>query len=163
MIYIYEGVDLAGKSTLAERQSKISNIPIIKKKLEVFKHHKKGWLEGPEVELITQMFFESIFPLGVKYDFIMDRSLLSSLVYSKFFHREVKLDYIYEYLKGEKSNSIHINYVHCSDKVLQERYLDRKEILFRFEELVTIQNIYHQVVKTLIDSGVENIKVIANE
>jgi thymidylate kinase len=163
MIYIYEGVDLAGKSTLAERQSKEQNIPIIKKKLEVFKHHKKGWLKGPEVELITQMFFESIFPLGVKYDFILDRSLLSSLVYSKFFHREVKLDYIYEYLKGEKSNSIVINFVYCSEEKLYERYTDREEILFKFEELVTIQKIYHHVVNILISSGVSNIIKVPNE
>jgi len=142
MIFIFEGVDLSGKSTLAKEQSESQNLPLVKKKLEVFNHIRKDWLVKGDIELITQMFFESIYPLGIKYDFILDRGLLSSLVYSKFFNRDINLDYVYEYIYGEKSNHILIKLIHISDDELEKRYNFRGDKVFSLNELKEIQKLY---------------------
>lgn len=163
MIYIYEGVDLSGKSTLAESHSEKMSIPIIKKKLEVFKHTRRKWLQGPEIELITQMFFESIYPLGAQYDFILDRGLLSSLVYSKFFNRDVDISYIYDYISGPLSQYIKIFLVFTKKDCLKERYQNRGEKIFTLEELIQIQQLYLDTYDTLKENLKDiNIELIEN-
>ena len=163
MIYIYEGVDLSGKSTLANKKAEAMNIPIIKKKLEVFKHLDKEFLSSNQIEVVTQMFFESIYPLGKKYDFILDRSLLSSLVFSKYFERTVSLDYIYKYLfTPELSQYIEIYLVTTNQKSIERRFMDRGEKLFTLKELIFLQNLYDETAKTLIDGGCSIIKIIEN-
>ena len=162
MIYIYEGVDLSGKSTLSKLKATATGIPIIKKRLEIFQHTRKEWLLGKDIELITQMFFESIFPIGKYYDFIIDRALLSSLVYSKFFNRKVQLDYIYKYFLGVEAKYIEVNLVIANEKSLRKRYELRGESIFSMEELLIIQKLYIDTATALIEKG-SKINIIHND
>lgn len=159
MIHIYEGVDLSGKSTLAKKQSDIEDIPIIKKKLEVFNHSRKDWLVKGDIELITQMFFESIYPLGVKYDFILDRGLLSSIVYSKFFNRDINLNYVYDYIYGAKSSHILIKLIYISDEELEKRFALRGDKIFTLDELKDLQKIYLETYE-IIHSNSQNHRIL---
>lgn len=159
MVHIFEGVDLSGKSTLAKNQSESEDIPIIKKKLEIFNHARKDWLVKGDIELITQMFFESIYPLGIKYDFILDRGLLSSLVYSKFFNRDINLDYVYEYIYGRYSNYILIKLVYISEEELEKRYALRGDKIFSLDELKIIQKLYLETYNT-ISSNTPNHRIL---
>jgi len=159
MIHIYEGVDLSGKSTLARKQSETEDIPIIKKKLEIFNHARKDWLVKGDIELITQMFFESIYPLGAKYDFILDRGLLSSLVYSKFFNRDINLNYVYDYIYGDKSSHILIKLIYISDEELEKRYALRGDKIFSLNELKDIQKLYLETYE-IIHSNSQNHRIL---
>lgn len=163
MIYIYEGVDLTGKSTLSNKRALMMKIPIIKKKLEVFKTLNKEYLSTNQIEVMTQMFFESIYPLGVQYDFILDRSLLSSLVYSKYFKRTVNLDYVYKYLfDPDLSKNIKISLITSNNESLKNRFETRGEKLFTLDELLFIQGLYIDTAKTLIEGGCTIIQIIEN-
>lgn len=142
MIHIFEGADLVGKTSLANKASSELGIPIIKKRFDVFKN-LKDLLERDDIETITEMFFESIFPLGVTYDFIIDRSLLSSLVYSKYFNRKVDLDYVYKYLfTPELNEHLNITLVIANEESMKTRFIDRGEKLFILKEILIIQDIY---------------------
>ena len=55
MIYIFEGSDLSGKTTLAEAFSKKNNIPLIKKRFDVLGMSKEFLLTNLIEEL--QKFF----------------------------------------------------------------------------------------------------------
>jgi thymidylate kinase len=153
MIWIYEGADLVGKTTLAKNFAKEHDIPLIKKRLDVFNHTTDEFLRGSNIELTTQMFFESIYPLGVKYDFVLDRGLLSSLVYSKFFNRDVKIDYIYDYLLTTKSDFLIINLITANEESIKSRLQTRGEKIFGLKEILEIQDLYIKTAKILNEKG----------
>jgi thymidylate kinase len=155
LVFIFDGVDLSGKTTLAEEFSKAKGIPIIKKKLEIFKDFNRTFLQGDNIEAITKFFFESIAPLGEKYDFIIDRSLLSSIVYSKFFNRKFDFSYVYDYLIGPKSFNVTLFHVTLDDASLKRRYQSRGEKFFSVEDLIQIRNLYCKTVEVLKEKGAQ--------
>lgn len=105
------------------------------------------------------MFFESIYPLGIKYDFILDRGLLSSLVYSKFFNRDINLDYVNDYIYGNKSSHILIKLIYISDEELEKRYALRGDKIFSLNELKDIQKLYLETYE-IIHSNSQNHRIL---
>jgi thymidylate kinase len=161
MLIIVDGVDLSGKSTLAKMISDIKCIPVIKKRLDILKLDKREKLNENQIEVITRFFFDSIFPLAKQYDFVLDRGLISSLVYSKFFNRDTDIDYVYKYLFNKELNKdVQVFITYCSDEnVLKSRFETRGERLFTFEEILEIQKIYMKTVDYLIMNEAPIIKI----
>lgn len=162
MIYIYEGVDMSGKSTLAKKQATETGFPIIKKRLDIL-NMGPDLLSSNQIELATQLFFESVFPLGQRYDFILDRGLLSSLVYSKYFNRTVSLGYVYKYLINPlNSKDIKIYLITANEESLTQRFMTRGEKLFTLKAVLLIQTLYLEAAKNLIELGCDRIQIIEN-
>lgn len=163
MIYIFEGVDLSGKSTKANELASKLNIPIIKKKLDVFDNIGSDFLKSDLIERATRMFFESIYPLGKHYDFILDRSLLSTLVYCKYFDRKFDPIYVYKYLlQPEFSQYIEVNLVIANEDSIRQRYNTRGEKLFTIEAIIELQKIYFDMSSVLLKNGCMNLHIIEN-
>lgn len=162
MVYIFDGSDLSGKTTLAKEFSEIKKIPIIKKRLDLFLDKEGRFLKGDMIEKITQFFFESVIPLKDHTDFILDRSLISSLVYSTFFGRNLDSNYIYKYLLETKYNqNIKIFLIHTNWDSLEYRFNHRGEKLFSLGEIKEISNMYQSITKVLMNQGA-NIEMIYN-
>lgn len=157
MIYIFEGADLTGKSFLANAFAKKYNLPIIKKRLDLLEMDREK-LKGSEIERITHFFFESIFPLGKQYDFILDRSLLSSLAFSKFFDRDYNLDYIYKFfLDPEFAQYITCFFIYSPEDLFVTRLENRIEKFFTLNEIILLQNQYFNLVNFLWTKNANNI------
>lgn len=149
MIHIIEGVDLAGKSTIASDLQKELGCPIVKKKLGILEDYDPKFLEGVSIEVFTQMFWESIAPLGRSCNFILDRGLISSVVYTHYYNRKYDISYIYDYIFKD-NDFFKIYYVTCSDKTLLERYNTRGENYFSFNQLLLLKNIYEGTISSII-------------
>lgn len=163
MIHIFEGVDLSGKSTKAQDLSSQLNIPIIKKKLDVFDNIGSDFLKSDLIERATRMFFESIYPLGKHYDFILDRSLLSTLVYCRYFERKFDTHYVYKYLlQKEYAQHIEVNLVIADENSIRQRYNTRGEKLFKIEQIIELQKIYFDISSVLLNNGCMNLHIIEN-
>lgn len=160
MITIFEGADLVGKTTLAREYSKENNLIVIKKDFIGLKTVE--FLKKETIELISKVFFNSIFPLGTRFDFILDRSLLSSLVYSTFFNRNVDNSWIHKYfLDDNYKHSIETFLVISDEKSISHRMEIRGEILFSIEQILQIQDLFIKISETFIREGA-NIKIIKN-
>jgi len=162
LIYIFEGSDLAGKTTKANLFHKQTKFPIIKKRFDILEDYKdKTILKKDKIELFSHFFFESIYPLGESYDFIMDRALISSLVYSKFFNRKYPVNYIYDFLLS-RNQFIQIYYVYADDESIRARYKSRGESFFSVEEIIIIKGLYNKIIKKLEEENVKIIKIENN-
>ena len=153
MIYIFDGSDLTGKTTLANKFAKENDIPIIKKRLDIPKLNVKGKLNDNVIECYSQFFFESIYPIGTKYSFVLDRSLLSSIVYSKFFQRNYNINYVYNYLVSERNKYITMNLVIADEEFIQKAFDKRGEQLFTVKDLLLIQDLFINTAEVLKSKG----------
>lgn len=150
MLYIFDGGDLSGKTSLAKEFANKVGIPYIKKDLEVLKYQNKAILAKDNIELIQKFFWNTIYPVGKKYDLVIDRSLLSSLVYSIIFDRKEDLSYIYKLFKSpDYSKEITLFFVTSTKESLTTRFYDRGEALFSLDELFLNQSIFEKVVNTI--------------
>lgn len=159
MLYIFEGVDLVGKSTLAEMTGIKYDIPVIKKRFDVLKDgQQKEFLNTNTIESIQKFFWLSVFPLRKKYDIIIDRALLSSLVYGTFFNRVYDKGYIYEALADPW---VKVFFVFADAQSIKQRKEIRTEKFFGLEEVIRIQEIYFDVVEMLLKDEIK-VNVINN-
>jgi hypothetical protein len=149
LIYIFDGPDLAGKTYLANKISELAGIPIVKKPFNLLKIQKDS-LKSNDIELYTHFFWESLYPVGSYYPLIYDRSLLSSLVFSKMFNRTYPLDYVYKYLHDEK---VKIFLITADSKTLEERIHIRDEKFFNLEEIIRIQDLFINFGQKLKENG----------
>lgn len=163
MLYIFEGADLSGKTYLAEGFAKEKGYPIIKKRLDILGVDKNK-LKDSEIERITHFFFESIFPLAKTSNLILDRGLLSSLVFSKFFDRKYDLEYVYKYfLDEEYAKYIKCFFIYTPNSILTKRIQIRDEKFFTLNEIELIQEQYQNTIQFLWLRGCDNIYKFVND
>lgn len=159
MILIFEGHDLSGKSYFAEYMSKRHNIPILKKPLHMLKEQNKDFLQNVEIEFFSEFFWKSIHPLHTGGPVIVDRSLLSSMVFSVMYQRKYSLDYITDYLKSNLRD-FKIFLFSCDDKTLDSRFSTRGEELFSLDEIKVIREQYKNVYASLVKNHLDH-KIIS--
>jgi thymidylate kinase len=160
MIYIFEGVDLVGKSSIAQAFADKYSIPLIKKRFDVLDEGQtRKFLSTSNIENIQKFFWLSIWPLR-KYDFVVDRALLSSLTYGTFFKREFDKSYIYDALKDE---DVTVFFVHADKEIIEQRKAIRTEKLFNIDEIIKIQGMYFDVISVLLEqNAIKNLEIINN-
>lgn len=153
MLYIFDGENLTGKTSIAKEFAHKLNIPYIKKDLSVLKYQNREILKKDNIELIQKFFWSTIYPVGIKYDIVIDRSILSSLAYSIIFNRKEDLGYIYALLKLENIDKfIKIFFIKTDKESLIQRYNDRGENLFSIDEIYNNQKVFEKVVKHITDT-----------
>jgi thymidylate kinase len=111
-----EGPDGVGKSTVIKKLQQILDIPVIKME----KAHK-GFTKGI-IEDLSYVFNTTLIQFK-KYDFIVDRGFLTSIVYSNIYNREFDMDYIYR-INNELKPLIILLTVD-SDKIFERRPSDK--------------------------------------
>lgn len=84
---IIEGADGTGKSTVVQLLSRKYNLPIIKMPVPQDK------VRTAQIEELSEIFNKTLVQFH-EVDFICDRALLSSIVYSKLLNRTYNLNYI---------------------------------------------------------------------
>lgn len=109
-IIIIEGVDGSGKTTTCNLLSKELNLPVIKLK-NVPKYFTTN------IEEVSRVFNETVEQFK-SFSFILDRGLVSSIIYSRVYGRKDNLDYIFS-LFGEIKPKIFI--LTADEKTLFER------------------------------------------
>jgi hypothetical protein len=94
LILFVEGADGVGKTTITKRLSLTLGLPVIKmlKAKTYFKKNKEI------LEEFSYMFNNVLLQIKT-LSYIVDRGPLSSLIYSRIYHRKSKLSYIYSILK----------------------------------------------------------------
>lgn len=163
MIIILEGHDLAGKSHIASliKRFFIHEPVILKKPLNIIKRVAPELLESSQIELFSEFFFTSLEPFleDQAPPVIVDRSLLSSLVFSKIYNRDYNLDYIKKYLNLK--NILIVLLTVSNSECLHKRFNKRGDQFFSLQDIINIRDTYLEVYQDLktqsLDSRIEHL------
>ena len=103
-------------------------------------------LEGPDLSGKTTLMSQIHKKTNNKYN-IIDRSVMSALVYSMYYDRpNVKL--LERQLRNELNNLNNRTIILMPDiKVLNNRYNDRGDEIQNWEDIIAINNLYEQIIK----------------
>jgi len=134
MIIVIEGADLVGKTTVINRlASEIQkSIPL---KLEVVIDLDRTCLA--DIEKAINLTAYSIMSKDEDKVWLVDRFIISALVYSEFLGRKTKLT-----LKDIQDRDYSIIILGANDPILEERYLERSDIHFSIEQIKKLNNLF---------------------
>ncbi len=134
MIIVIEGADLTGKSTLIRRLcEEIENTIPIKLKPVIDMDHKNV----ADIEKAINYTAYSVMNKVEDKIWIVDRFILSALIYSEFLNRPTKLS-----VEDIKKLDYHLIILGSSDDEIRKRFHQREEKHFKIEEIIKLNQLF---------------------
>ncbi len=131
IIIFVEGSDGIGKSTLAKKLSNKLHIPLLKMP------KAKTAFNTNSIEEVAYVFNQVLLQLK-NTSYIVDRGPISSLVYSKYYKRNSKLEYIYSIIK--KLNPLVIYLTSSDIKTMFNR--KKNDIIINTSSRIALHKLY---------------------
>lgn len=156
-LYIFEGGDLSGKSTLAKYISKKFKIPFIQR-IKVTQRMFKDFIDlKGEIEtssILKNLDFK-------KHDYVADRFLLSDIIYNKVYKRKYSTQWAHDAFKNLKNYKLF--YVRAPICEIEKRFKTRGDMLIDFNKLSELHTEYEKFIFKQVEFGDnQNIYIIEN-
>lgn len=156
-LYIFEGADLSGKSTLAKLVAKKFKIPFINRiKVTPTMFKKYIDLKG---EIETRAILQNLD--FKKNDYVADRFLLSDIIYNKIYKRKYSTQWAHDALKNLKHYKLF--YIRAPLCEIEKRFKLRGDKVIDFNKLIYLHTEYEKFVFKQVELlGNDNIFIIDN-
>jgi thymidylate kinase len=134
MLIVFDGIDCAGKTSIAAEVSKLTNVPIYERRKWPT---KEKWSSLVDFQGMVEYLLLSKIDFS-KVSIIVDRLVASNNIYPKFYNRAVDLSYMEEI----RLNNVIEFYIRCDWETISKRYDERGDMMIPKEDLRKLYDLY---------------------